>query len=430
MKKYGLPFLLFLFCISAHAQLLREQKKVIIDSVESVLNRYYVFPETAAKMSDHLRKQLATGKYDALNDEKRFAAELTADLYSIGHDKHVRVSYAASVLPAEEADPFKMTEVEKRSFGQWVLAENYGVNKLEILPGNIGYIDFKWFCGTEYGAETYTAAMNYIAHTDALIIDLRNCQGSMSDNVIPFLCSYFFETPTHINDFYWRIRNDTLQSWTYAVVPGRKYLDKPIYILTSAKTFSGAEELAYDLKNLKRAILIGEVTGGGANGGGDRRVTDHFSMFVPMGRAINPITKTNWEGTGVQPDTLIKSNRALYKARQIALQYLLKNSKDDDWKQRLARELGVLKEPVFREVRFTLEGFADAKKVSVAGSFNNWSAQADKLKRVGGKWVCETEVEPGTVTYKFVVDGRWILDPANKETKQDGDNINSVMKVQ
>ena len=133
--------------------------------------------------------------------------------------------------------------------------------------GNIGYIDFKFLCGTEYAGDFYAAMMNYINHTDALIIDFRKCGGAMSDNVISFLCSYFFADKTHLNDLYWRERNFTQQTWTQVVVPGKKYLNKPIYVLTSGGTFSGAEEMAYDLKNLKRATIIGEVTGGGANPG-------------------------------------------------------------------------------------------------------------------------------------------------------------------
>ena len=170
--------------------------------------------------------------------------------------------------------------------------------------------------------------MNYMAHTDALIIDLRNSNGAMSMHAIPFICSYFFETPTHLNDFYWREKEETIQTWTQTIVPGKKYLHKPIYIVTSGKTFSGAEEFAYDLKNLKRATLIGETTRGGANGGGTVRISDHFEIFIPSGRAINPITKTNWEGVGVVPDSVIKSNRALYFANILALQQLIDNRTD------------------------------------------------------------------------------------------------------
>jgi retinol-binding protein 3 len=300
------------------------------------------------------------------------------------------------------------------------------------LPGNIGYIDFKWLCGPEYAGDTYAAAMNYLSHTDALIIDLRNSNGAMSMYAIPFICSYFFEEATHLNDFYWRETNQTIQTWTQAVVPGRKFLNKPIYILTSGKTFSGAEEFAYDLKNLKRATLIGEITGGGANGGGSVRISDHFEIFIPNGRAINPITKTNWEGIGVTPDTAIKSNRALYFAQTTALQQLLDKSNDNMYKMQLGQLLQQLKlnPPAFKSITFSLAGFDNAKEVYVAGNFNNWSPKTDKLERKGTIWITDAEALPGEITYKFIVDGQWILDPGNKTTKQDGMHTNSVRMLE
>src|SRR4051794_11149 len=116
------------------------------------------------------------------------------------------------------------------------------------------------------------------------------------------LCSYFFSAPTHLNDIYWRLDGSTRQFWTAAQAEGKRHLGKPLYVLSGRHTFSGAEELAYDLQQLKRAIVVGETSGGGANPGGDRRVDDHFTVWVPVGRALNPVSGKNWEGVGVQPD--------------------------------------------------------------------------------------------------------------------------------
>jgi len=253
----------------------------------------------------------------------------------------------------------------------------------------------------------------------------------MSDNVIPFLCSYFFADKTHLNDLYWRERNFTQQTWTQVVVPGKKYLNKPIYILTSAGTFSGAEEMAYDLKNLKRATIIGEVTGGGANPGGSVNLTKHFNMFLPVGRAINPITKTNWEGVGVQPDSLIIPRLALQKAHILAMKNSLSVSNDPGWKDELKRLIAQVEKetPLFTKVTFRLKGYANAKEVSVAGSFNDWSTSAAKMKRQGDEWIVETIAEPGRHMYKFVIDGQWIIDPANKETEMENGYTNSVIVI-
>src|SRR5690606_22560079 len=205
-------------------------------------------------------------------------------------------------------------------------------SKVEILKGNIGYINFNYLCSPEFAGHTYTSMMNYISHTEALIIDLRNCRGSQSPDAIPFLLSYFFNEPVHLNDLVWRKGNETRQSWTYAHVPGKKFTTPPIYVLTSASTFSGAEEMAYDLQQLKRAVIMGEITGGGANPGGDMYLSKHFSIFMPVGQAINPISKTNWEGVGVKPDSLIDARLVLHRAKLAATKYVQANTTDEGWK--------------------------------------------------------------------------------------------------
>ncbi|MCB1025083.1 MAG: hypothetical protein KDB79_11870, partial [Acidobacteria bacterium] len=279
--------------------------------------------------------------------------------------------------------------------------------------------------------DVYTAALNYIAGADALIIDLRFNGGSMNENAIPFICSYFFEKPVHLNSIYWRPGNFTRQFWTYAVVPGKRFLNKPIYVLTSNRTFSGAEEITYDLKNLKRATIVGEATGGGAHGGGDKRINDHFSVWIPLGRAINPITRTNWEGTGVSPDVEIVTNKALYKAQLMILaeqqkaaaseqmRSELKNAETEIW-QKLQR---------FKKVTFVLKGFENAQNVNLAGDFNGWSRRTIRMKKGKGSWTAEYEVEPGRYGYKFIVDGKWINDPANSKTEIIGNRTNSIIEI-
>jgi C-terminal processing protease CtpA/Prc len=414
------------------AQVTKEQKSEAIDSVVKLMNERYIFPETAKQIELHLRKQQSNKAYDTITSAEGFAAKLTADVRSICNDKHVTIRYSAEPLVINRNNNFmQISEEERKGYAEFLRFENYGVKKLEVLKGNIGYIDFKFLCGTEYAGDFYAAMMNYVQHTDALIIDFRHCGGAMSDNVIPFLCSYFFADKTHLNDLYWRERNFTQQTWTQVVVPGKKYLNKPIYILTSGGTFSGAEEMAYDLKNLKRATIIGEVTGGGANPGGSVNLTKHFNMFLPVGRAINPVTKTNWEGVGVQPDSLIMPRLALQKAHILAMKNSFTTSTDPGWKDELNRLIAQVEKetPVFTKVTFRLKGYANAKEVSVAGSFNDWSASSAKMKRQGNEWIVETIAEPGKHMYKFVIDGQWIIDPANKETEMENGYQNSVVVV-
>lgn len=410
------------------------ERQTTIEATLKLLNDTYVFPEVAQRMESHVRSRIRT--YDAITDGHALARQLTDDLRAISHDRHLSVGYHPDGVPAEQVWHQEPTpgeaEAQKTALRKGLRHENFGILDVSVLKGNLGYLNFKYLAPPEFAGESYVAALNYLAQTDALIIDLRQCGGAISEHAIPLLCSYFFAEPTHLNDFYWREGNRTIQSWTYAQVAGRRYGNKPIYILTSRQTFSGAEELAYDLKNLKRATIVGDTTGGGANPGGTKCINEHFAMFVPAGRAINPITHTNWEGVGVVPDTAVSANRALYVAQLMAFRRLSAQPDiDPDWRGAL---LGIVAElmnqpPRYVAHTFKLKGFADAKEVWVAGSFNGWAQQANRLVRRDDAWVGEAELEPGRTTYKFVVDGQWLIDPANARTEGKGQYQNSVLEV-
>jgi hypothetical protein len=405
-------------------------------AIDGVLKRVrdgYVFPDVGRKMEEAVRERVAKKEYDGIEDGEALAATLTSDLRAVSRDLHLHVSYSAEVLPPEPPEPLKPSPAEMEEMRRNLAKENYGVPKVEILKGNVGYMRWNYFVSPEIAAETYAAAMNYVANTDALILDLRGCMGSMSIDAIPMLCSYFFASPVHLIDVSWRgEKSGPRQVWTWAHVPGKRYLEKPIYVLTSGKTFSGAEEMAYDLKNLKRATLIGETTGGGANGGGSRRASDHFSVWVPSGHVVSPITKTNWEGTGVAPDVAVPAVNALYTAHLTALKKLAVETSDERWKQVLASEIATLEAnpPRLKKATFTLKGHPDAREVMVAGTFNHWSARGNPMRRKGDAWVAEVEAEPGSHAYKFVVDGKWILDPANPQTTMDGRFENSARVIE
>jgi C-terminal processing protease CtpA/Prc len=183
--------------------------------------------------------------------------------------------------------------------------------------------------------------MALLANTDALIIDLR-ANGGGSPEMVQYLCSYFFEgEPVHLNDLYFRPENETRQFWTLSWIPGRRYVGKPLYLLTSSRTFSGAEEFAYDMQTQKRATIVGETTGGGANPGGPVDIAAGFEVFVPMGRAINPVTQTNWEGKGVEPEVKCAAAEALVRAHKLALQGLLEKA-EGPRRQQLEEALAAL----------------------------------------------------------------------------------------
>jgi C-terminal processing protease CtpA/Prc len=170
------------------------------------------------------------------------------------------------------------------------------------------------------------AAMGFLAHADALIVDLRDNHGGQP-TMVQLILSYFFDTPTHLNDIYIRPDNTTRQYWTLPYVPGPRLIDTPLYVLTSKRTFSGAEEFTNDLKSQKRAAIVGERTRGGAHPLNTIPIGEHFVVGIPVGRPINPITHGDWEGTGVAPDVETVATDALEMAQKLATAKILADAK-------------------------------------------------------------------------------------------------------
>jgi hypothetical protein len=299
------------------------QKKQAVEGLSRVLNENYVFPEVAAKAAEFLQKQLASGAYDKANDAAAFTRALTADLQAVAKDRHLRVGLRPPGEKPVADDSPEARERQRRERRR----TNFGFEKVEILPGNIGYLALHGFMTPQIAGETAVAAMNFLGNCDALIFDLRK-NGGGEPSMIQLLSSYLFEEPTHLNDLYWRKGEKRDQFWTLPYAPGPKLVKVPVYVLTSAYTFSGAEEFANNLKVLKRATLVGETTGGGANPGESFPLEPFFRAFVPTGRAVNPTTGTNWEGTGVEPDIKVTEADALAVARMEALKALRAKAAD------------------------------------------------------------------------------------------------------
>jgi C-terminal processing protease CtpA/Prc len=313
----------------------------VIEGTLKRLTESYVFPEVARKMEEAIRDRVQKKEYDQITSAKGLAQKLTTDLQAVSKDKHLRVRYSHEAIPAETADR-EPTSEERERFRAYLGSINFGFEKIERLKGNVGYIDLRGFTPAEFSAETIVAAMNFLANTDALIFDLRR-NGGGDPATVALLSSYLFGSePVHLNDLYSRTEDSTHQWWTLPYVPGKRYAGKDVYVLTSKRTFSAAEEFTYNLKNLKRATIIGETTGGGAHPGGTRRINEHFHVFVPDGRAINPISKTNWEGTGVKPDIDVPAEQALKTAHLAALKKLLDKATDPMRIDQLKRSIGDL----------------------------------------------------------------------------------------
>jgi hypothetical protein len=305
-----------------------EEKKEVIDSISTILDRSYVFPDIGAKIGQHLQDKLAKGAYNELTDPMGFAGVLTEDVRSVNNDLHLRVRFdpqgiaeRRNTVTPEDSLAFLQRQ---RRMGQ---KNNHGFKEVKVLDGNIGYLNLSGFFDVdEFSGATASAAMNFLSNTDALIIDLR-MNGGGSPSMIQLISSYLFDSdPVHLNTFYYRPLDDLTQTWTLPYVSGKRRPDIDVYVLTSSRTFSAAEEFSYNLRNLERATLVGEVTGGGAHPGGTQIATDRFTVWVPTGRAINPITKTNWEGTGVKPHIEVPADDALLVARMKAIEKLAAKS--------------------------------------------------------------------------------------------------------
>ncbi|MEV7968456.1 S41 family peptidase [Sphaerisporangium sp. NPDC088356] len=277
----------------------------------------YVFPDVAQRACEVLRSRLEA--YAEIDDDETFAAEVTKDLQSINGDKHLRLLYSVDPIP-EEGD---LDSFDEAAYREEAALNGYGFARVERLAGNIGYLDTRQLFAAEVAGPFAVAAMNLVAATDVLIIDVRKNVGG-DPHMIALICGYLFDKPTHLNNLYWRAEDSTGQFWSHPFVPGPRFGgSKPIYVLTSGTTFSGAEELAYDLQTRQRAVVIGERTRGGAHQGGRYRVDAHLKAGVPSGRAINPVTGTNWEGVGIIPDVETPAESAFEKAYELALGHVL-----------------------------------------------------------------------------------------------------------
>ena len=301
------------------------QRQEVLEGIVEKLDEY-VFPEAAKTIQQDILQRLNTGGYTDIVSAAQLAQTLTAQLQELSQDRHLRVFFSAEPLPQLDvkSDPTPEDLAQQRHSSS---LRNFDFNRVERLQGNVGYLELYGFEAPTFAGETAIAAMNFLAHTSALIMDLRR-NGGGSPGMVALLCSYLFPAypPIHLNDLYWRTDDRTQQWWSLPYVPGDRYLDKPVYVLISQETFSAAEEFAYNLKHLKRAVLVGETTRGGANPGAGYRINNHFWIFIPTGRAINPITGTNWEGVGVIPDVKVPAELALKTAHLMALKTLIEHN--------------------------------------------------------------------------------------------------------
>ncbi|NHJ38420.1 MAG: S41 family peptidase [Asgard group archaeon] len=295
-----------------------------------MLGERYIFKEVAEKIEKRLLEDYKKGVFDTINNIQLFASKIEKIFHEISNDGHLHVMVDPSemerIIAKRELSKEEIEEIEQMKI-DGLKQSNFGFKKIEILDGNIGYLDLRRFCHTDFASEIAIAAMNYLVNTDAIIIDLRKNGGGEPEMVL-LLASYFLGSRVLFNTTYRPFEGITEQYWTQVHVSGKLMKEKDLYILTSKRTFSGAEDFTYGMQCQKRAMIIGETTGGGAHPVDFFSILDLLVLWLPTGRAINPISKTNWEGTGIEPDLKISSEKAFDKAYEIALEKIIDTTND------------------------------------------------------------------------------------------------------
>lgn len=314
-------------------------KTEVVNSICNSLTNNYVFPDKAKIMSDFLRQQNQNTTFSTITNPNQFANEIQKKLRSVNEDNHLRIEYN----PQLEKDITKFLATKKGATA--ILADdikkdekqNFYFKKVEILPSNIGYIEFTNFAVPNPSArKTINSAMQFIAHTDGLIIDLRNNFGGNGE-MLGEILSYFFALRTFTGKTYNRIEN----KWTDSYVENKREitnglkLEMPLYILTSNRTFSAAESFAYTLQSLKKAVIIGNTSRGGAHATRSFSIGNGFVAFIPYLRGENVTTKTDWEGVGVVPDIKTEDNNCILTAQNYFLNQKLLTEKDEKEKRKI-----------------------------------------------------------------------------------------------
>jgi hypothetical protein len=285
----------------------------VINETARLLTEHYVFPEIAEQLAGLLQRRLTEGAYD-IDDAEELARLVTADLQSVNGDRHLRLKHHAA--PASPKQGAATRDAMRRDFDSSL----GGAPRIQLLDGGVAVVELApMLFPLEWAAEPLSAALTLTSRAQALIVDLRANRGGDPDTVA-FVCSYLLDERTHLNTMYWHGGEHSEQSWSLPHVPGARFGgSKPLYVLSSGSTFSAAEELAYDLQQLGRAVVVGEPTRGGAHPCQGWTLHPHLEATVPVGRAINPVSHTNWEGTGVQPDIPCAAADSLDHAHALAL---------------------------------------------------------------------------------------------------------------
>ncbi len=401
-KIYHLLFIVsFIIPYAGNAQTSKSQPvniNALINSIADSLNKHYIFPEKAESISVYLQSQLKKNAYTILlGDPQKLAEQIGHDINIVHHDPHMRIKFDPGFVPQEI---YKPTPEDIERVKKYWKENNYMFKKVEILPGNIGYLPFDLFTDDiEAAKPTITAALKFLVNTTALVIDLRNNMGG-SPQMVSQIESYFFKEKTHMNDLINRSNKDTTFMYANPAKADSVTLSMPVYILTGQHTFSGAEDFSYGMQIVKRAIVVGETTGGGAHPQMPFSVGQGFVVFIPFARSINAVTKTDWEGVGVIPDVKTTANEAFIKAQELIFRNQLLTAIDQKEKSKYLYYINSLlvndasKQPALNNL------------LPYAGTYGGLKIYLDK-----SKLYCKNDNNGGAVSaLKYLSNNLFVLD--------------------
>lgn len=318
-----------------------QMRKRLVDNIVRELQARYIAPEKNKEIESYLRAELESGAYDKIENANQLAVALTRDIRNASKDLHLLVAYDPVLERALMAAPqTPSVELQELPPGAERLAElrqsNYDFRKLEIMRGNVGYLDLRSFVDLNYSKETAVAAMNFLANADAVIIDLRKNPGGFI-NLEIFLASYFYGVdPVELLSRYHREGDVTVRDWTLREVPGRRLPHADLYILTSRETGSAGEGFSFIMQQRKRAKVVGEKTSGAGYGNKETPLGDGFVFFISVFRQFDPRTGRGWQDVGVVPDLSVAGERALSVAHSEAVKNLAAKATDGRRKKQLA----------------------------------------------------------------------------------------------
>lgn len=311
-------------------EITKKEKTEIVKLISKNLLETYIDLDVAKEMTSALKSNIKSNKYKSIINPDAFSKIVTQDLQKVSKDLHLKLNFEPKKIAQKKRVMPEEMKIKREKMMAMKMAEiNYGFTEVKVLNGNIGYLNLRMFADIKYANDAATAAMSFLSNTNAIIIDLRSNGGGVP-SMMQLLSSYFTDAkPVLLSNFYERRTNSKTQLFTFETIDGKRITNKPLYILTSKNTFSAAEAFTYTLKHLDKATVVGEVTKGGANRTKRINLNDEFTISIPYIKSIHPITNSNWEGKGVQPNIKTTEKDAFVNAYVDAINKTVKRKKNN-----------------------------------------------------------------------------------------------------